>query len=177
MMNLSDYFVDKNVAIVGNASSLFQSEKKYGDLIDSFDTVCRFNKGFEISDKNSQGTKTTLVFNNGLLSMFPNFKIGYTTVLASNVSEETKNRCTFTLPENSKKEIRKLINNERPSCGLLSMYYISKLKTKNVALFGFDWKKSKTFYHKENMKGPHNWDAEKTYVTKVLLKKNNWKLI
>ena len=182
-MNLSDYFINKSVAIVGNADSLFHNEK-YGELIDSYDTVCRFNLGWKIKDKNYQGEKTTILFNNGLRLFFPDAKDrNMTTVLASNVMDETINLVTYILPEESKIEIKKLINNKRPSCGMLVMHYISKLNTKNVALFGFDWKKTKSYYHlhphriKNKGKGPHDWDAERKYATEVLLKKNNWKLL
>jgi len=174
-MSLNSYFIDKTVAIIGNANSLFLNKEKYGGLIDSFDTVCRFNLGAKIKQEEAQGSKTTIVFNNGLRSTFPDFKT--IAVLASNVSFETRNVCAYTLPEKSNEEIRNHISCERPSCGMLAMYYISQLKTKGVALFGFDWKESKTFYHKENTKGPHNWNAERKYTTEVLLQKENWKLI
>lgn len=55
----------KNVAIVGNAKSLF--DKNDGDKIDSFDFVIRFNKGF-INEPEKQGTKTDMLILACLLS-------------------------------------------------------------------------------------------------------------
>ena len=56
--NILNYIRGKNVAIVGNAKSIF--EKNNGKNIDKADVVIRFNKGFP-KNKKSQGTKTNIV--------------------------------------------------------------------------------------------------------------------
>ena len=49
----SKWFEDKSIAIVGNASFIF--ERDYGKKIDSFDVVVRINKGYLDLNNKHQG--------------------------------------------------------------------------------------------------------------------------
>ena len=55
-------FYQKSVALVGNSESLLT--KEYGNLIDSYDVVCRINRGIEnvINNPISNGTKIDVLF-------------------------------------------------------------------------------------------------------------------
>ena len=46
----------EKVIIVGNGSSIF--EKEYGDKIDSFDLVCRMNRGYFEGRKGYENSRT-----------------------------------------------------------------------------------------------------------------------
>lgn len=57
-----EYVADKRVLLVGNAASLFSSDK-HGELIDSYDVVLRFGKGFpDPQDAKFLGTKKDVWF-------------------------------------------------------------------------------------------------------------------
>jgi hypothetical protein len=68
------------------------------------------------------------------------------------------------------------LNNELgapPSTGLQILYYLSTMQNKNVNIFGFDFKKTKTFYENRN-KGRHDYDREKSFIMN-LVSQNGWK--
>ena len=59
----SKWFESKSIAIIGNASYLFDSN--YGKQIDNFDVVVRINKGYLNLSNKHQGSKTdVLAYNN-----------------------------------------------------------------------------------------------------------------
>jgi hypothetical protein len=61
-----------------------------------------------------------------------------------------------------------------PSTGLQILYYLDQINNKNVSIFGFDFKETKTFYEIRN-KGKHDYDKERLFVLK-LIKQNGWKI-
>jgi len=145
----SKWFEDKSIAIVGNASFIF--ERDYGKKIDSFDVVVRINKGYLDLNNKHQGTKTdVLAYNN--YSMIDNI---------------------FFYPLKCLEELKKKINFDRPSTGLMIIDYVLSCNPKSINLYGFDFKKTPTYYEKDRKIEPHNFDLEKKYIEKLKLKINN----
>ena len=174
-MNLFD---QNSIAIVGNAQSLFG--KNLGSVIDSYDVVCRFNAGAHIIDAKQQGSKTDIVFVNGLKPQLPKFK---TTTIHTSLRHRINGKspcCDYEIPIKDNLELIELYEHNRPSSGLMALHYISKFSPSKVGIFGFDFKETKTFYHdsdKDNLKyQPHNKNKEKEYINKVFLEIENWKL-
>ena len=62
LLDINKIFYQKSVALVGNSESLLT--KEYGNLIDSYDVVCRINRGIEniINNPISSGTKIDILF-------------------------------------------------------------------------------------------------------------------
>ena len=145
------------ISIVGNAESIF--ENQYGDLIDSVDLVIRFNHGIPIKPK-SQGTKTNI-----LVFMNP----GYKNKWPKNLTYwHTKD-----FPERT--HIEEIIG-APASNGIVAFEKVKiKYPEATVRVFGFDWKKTGSFYMAERAKTKHNYINEKEYCLN-LIKKQGWTL-
>ncbi len=148
----------KTIAVVGNASSLFDTQ--YGNLIDSYDEVIRFNLGI-IQTLISQGTKTTIIAYSyrKLAHCFP------------------KGICYWRTLQFEERKYLKIIFNAKPSNGAV---ILERLKNKNptneVSIFGFDWNQTPTWCadadDRERSK-QHNFKQERNYFLRVI-EKYNW---
>jgi hypothetical protein len=165
MKSLSDYNIHKkSIAVVGNAKSIF--DKKYGNLIDTHDLVCRINRGVVI-DSISQGTKFDIW-------AFSKFKLieDIAPLYPFPIQVETNN---FVEIINELKLSLGLINKkDKPSTGTTIIKLLSYYEPKNLSLFGFDWGVTKTFYEedlysKQNLVWKtHDFFKEKNYIEKNL---------
>jgi hypothetical protein len=54
------------------------------------------------------------------------------------------------------------------------LYYLSETNNKQVNIFGFDFKETRTFYETRN-KGQHDYNKEKIFILS-LVDKNGWKI-
>lgn len=168
---IQDIFKDKTVSLVGNASSLYEKHQK--DLIEKNNLVCRINRGYE-STGNHSGDRTDILFYSKP-DIHLDLSINQINPLAfvhlSPVDQDKQyNEKTYFFPENDWWEFRKsckLDPNKWPSTGLVSIFFLlSKVKIKSIDIFGFDFKKSKTFYHTEQTrsKARHDWAFEETFL-------------
>ncbi len=154
------------VILVGPSKSLLKN--KLGEKIDSFDIVCRMNwHGTPnlINEKNKYiiGTKKNIWFckHHGLFNMFPNpgydklvgfaqgnvmhpmtpeviSKFSSVVQLASKKGEKALNDCIKTLKEFNN-------NTSRPSCGILSIFYLLD-KYDEISICGMDGFKGGHWY-------------------------------
>jgi len=176
---LKKLFRNKTVSVVGNASSLFDSE--YGDLIDSSDIVCRFNLGPHVNSPLSHGTRTDwCIYNNYRWAEENNLFNIENDWNYIEVNFDIENKIAvkvFPLPVQSKLDLlEKLVldGSDKPSIGVYFLHFLTQCKPKQVNIFGFDWKHTHTWYNKgrkrkkdERKKG-HNWDKELDYFQKFI---------
>ena len=145
------------ISIVGNAKSIFNS--LYGSLIDTAEIIIRFNRGVPIKPE-CQGTKTHI-----LVFMNPAYKDAF--------HQNLTYWHTVNFPERTYLEN---VLGYPPSNGIVSLE-----KVKNdypnaiVQIFGFDWKKTHSFWRPERPSTKHNYKKEEAYC-KRLIKENKWKL-
>lgn len=183
MIDFSDVrniFENKSISLVGNASSLF--EKNQNHLIDKNDLVCRINRGYE-SIGESSGFRTDILFYSK-----PDLNLDISInqinpLLFVHISPPDRNRNygdnTYFFPEDEWWKFRYSLNldqNKWPSTGLTSIFFLTtKVNIKSLDIFGFDFKKTKTFYHNEQTKSKprHDWDFEETYIDELLKNKTN----
>lgn len=159
-----DFLVDairgKNVAIVGNAKSLFSY--KDGEEIDKADFVIRFNKGF-ITKPKSQGTRTDLLI---LAIEMPTDKIDsfhakYVVNRCSN--RANKERAVGFFEKKIKVLFRKFFG-AKPSSGYIAIDFCLFAGAETITLFGFDWERTPTFYNPKEYKSPHAYSREEKAV-------------
>ena len=153
---IKDDIKGKRVAIVGNAKSQF--EKEYGKLIDSYDFVIRFNRGF-ITKPKSQGTKTSMVILACLLTEKEARDYGAKYIV--NRSMNYKNDFADLTIGNLQRAIMASGIGAQPSSGFMAVNICLTFGAKEIALFGFDWGESKTFYNPDNYQTQHNYNKEK----------------
>ncbi|THH36732.1 hypothetical protein E4Z66_07230 [Aliishimia ponticola] len=162
---MASLIAGKRVAIVGNARSLFHKEQ--GSEIDGFDVIIRLNKGFVV-DTASQGSRTDMVGLTPELSeteVIQKFDPDYFLMLipkmrhylffgADNVARTLFYPFKWWLAD------RNLIG-RRPSSGFMAISWLIRLEqAEEIALFGFDFGKTATYYNPEGYKTPHDFDRE-----------------
>jgi uncharacterized protein with von Willebrand factor type A (vWA) domain len=164
-------FADKKVAIIGNAQTIFSRQN--GGVIDKNDAVVRINRG-AVLDVACQGKRTThvclslLMEAEELAAMHPTGKIIWMTPKRAELREDfiEQVRPLF-YPRKMWWKLFYKLDQHRPSTGMMTIDLIFACAPKQISLYGFDFKKSKTFYDPVNYLGPHNWQAEKLLVEKL----------
>ena len=189
---LEKEFQNKSIAVIGNAQSLFDYE--YGNIIDNHDLVIRINLGFLVDSPKSHGTKTDwVIFNNynflkknsNIFSedhKFNLLEIYNLNFIYNNETYQQDNFCRLSraIPLECLKKFQ-FTDDKKPSTGLCIVYMLSLLKTKQVSIFGFDFKRSITWYNKnrkskkEQRQNQNDWKKEEE-VLNWLCNKNKFKL-
>lgn len=169
---MKEWFDGKNIAIVGNAQSLFN--KQYGKEIDSHDVVIRINRGIETcyneSALISHGKKIDVWtfnlykslenFDNTARSKIPysykRLQMNYTPILG---------KIDSTISKEAQDEIIDMFAPKKITTGFRILHYITKFETLGVNVYGFDWKETPTFYTKHNSiaDASHAYTKEKQY--------------
>jgi hypothetical protein len=157
----------KKILLVGNGSSMLDSKRK--DLIDSYDTVVRFNSYKIEGYEEYVGTKTDIWFTCNMLHI--NEIDVYSKVLFHSWAHE--NDCKIykqikeTRPDAVKipKDIIKSIPVKTPSTGLIAIYYFNF----QVDIIGFDWwDKDKHHYGDNEQRGTVHKPEEEYKIIKQL---------
>jgi hypothetical protein len=171
------------INVVGNSKSLFN--KEYGDLIDTHPTI-RFNY-LESIDPIHQGKRWDYVATSNPREICKwGTSVPFHTLLFTTWSTACKkelsckkfNSNVIQVPDDVWMALDK-ISPKRPSTGLTVLYYLDSLQISHVNIFGFDWKKTLSFYNDEkkdkNENKFHDYSFEQDYCLK-LIEKNNWTL-
>lgn len=156
---IKEYVNGKDVAIVGNAKSLFR--KKYGKEIDGHDFVIRFNKGF-ITKPEKQGTKTSLLI---LACELTKDEIdSYKSMFVANRSRHYNNQVDFTIGNDERQKMKNFIGSQ-PSTGFMAVDIALCFGAKTIDLYGFDFEKTPTFYNPKGYKTQHDYSEEEKILT------------
>ena len=155
---LKDKIKGKNVAIVGNAKSLF--DKQYGEDIDDADFVIRFNRGF-ITRPECQGIKT------GLLILACNLSQdeikSYHAQYVANRSQHYDNKADFTIGNDERAKMKNYIGSQ-PSTGFMAIDICLFFEAKSINLYGFDFEATPTFYNPEGYQTQHDYAKEREII-------------
>lgn len=155
---------------MGNANSILKTNN--GNQIDST-FVLRMNRGLPIKP-NAQGAKTDMlcysepsVFKNQEIDNFDGIKVHMSPkgrILGDDCG-------VYYFPIDFWEELFKTLKS-RPSVGVMSIYLIHKPKVPNVHVFGFNFKKTKT-YSSFNKRRTHDFEAEERFCLN-LIAQNGW---
>ena len=168
-----------SIVLVGNGSSI--RDKENGKLIDSFDTVVRFNsykiKGFE----KHTGIKTDIWFtvNRGHIKDVDTYKYVYT-----HSWEKNENKCEITSYIREYVEAEKINHDlilsipiKAPSTGLIAIYYFIE-KYGSVTITGFDWwDREEHHYGDKEVRGTLHKPKEEHKIIMELVKENKLKFL
>ena len=176
-MNDFPKLLPNNLSIVGNAESLLASS--YGWLIDQHPTI-RFNRT-QIINSQAQGKRWDYLASSEVntFEMYNKILPPFHSLIFSPIKPEmvykvkkVSFQCNILhLPLQQSLDLQRTIGNV-PSTGLQILYYLDSINHRCVHIFGFDFKKTKTFYEIRN-KGAHDWIKEERLI-KELVKKNSW---
>ena len=167
------------LSIVGNAESIFQ--KEYGSLIDTRATI-RFNRA-DIIRKECQGSRWDFLASSEI-NTFEKYN-SETPKFHTLIFTPTKRELEYKIKKVNFKADKIRLPLEQslwlekelgapPSTGLQILYYLDQINNKDVSIFGFDFKQTKTFYEIRN-KGNHDYNKERYFVLEMI-EQNGWKI-
>lgn len=166
---LRESFTNKEIAVVGNAQSLFG--KGHGWLIDTNDIVCRFNAGAIVKDPESQGTRTDVAIMSPPHIFRDTIKQFCDTITVVHVTSRWRGPDKYIkTPYAYNKRLEEVILKSRPSSGALwiNLLLSRECDVKKIRLYGFDWKDSPTYYNGNQVAdGPHNYDNERAWMKQL----------
>ena len=168
-----------SVILVGNGSSII--DKKNGVLIDSFNTVVRFNsyktEGYELYT----GTKTDVWFtvNKAHIKDINKYKEVYTHSWEKNENKCELNKCIrkYRHTEKINHDLILSMPIKAPSTGLIAIYYFIE-KYGFVTITGFDWwDRDEHHYADEEVRGTLHKPKEEYKIIKQLQSENKIKFL
>jgi hypothetical protein len=156
----------KRIAVVGNAVSLMDG--RHGGEIDRHDVVVRFNRGVIVAP-DQQGYKTTIhclacdVSGREVARSWPGARIAFVTPLRFHLADDLRDEAAdcACLPIRDWWDLVNDIGGNRPSAGLSMLDYLRKFNCAKISIYGFDWKRTKTFYHDQKRPDWHSGEAER----------------
>ena len=167
------------LSIVGNAESIFQ--KEHGSLIDACATI-RFNRA-DIIKNECQGSRWDFLASSEV-NTFEKYN-AETPKFHTLIFTPTKREQEYKIKKVNFKADKIRLPLEQslwlekelaapPSTGLQILFYLDQINNKDVSIFGFDFKETKTFYEIRN-KGKHDYNKERSFVLKMI-EQNGWKI-
>jgi hypothetical protein len=184
---LKEWFQNKSVALIGNATSLF--EKSYGGFIDSHDVVVRINKAAMLLNsfdaEFSHGKRTDVWFFWSVHEYDYHFdKIDQNIKKIHSGFQFRKSSridaVDFIYPTEMYQNLKLVAGSKRnPTTGFIAIDYITRCNPKMLSVFGFDWKKTPTHTDPDRiaeMKCPHNYDIEEQYCMEHVFTHSNTNL-
>lgn len=166
----------RSVAIVGNSTSLLATTQ--GKLIDSHDVIIRMNRGFPIKPA-AQGARLDVwCFSN--IDMARQAPAGFAAPHAIWMSPKLRHQldgsvdCGF-YPILRWRRLRARLG-APPSVGAMAVDLVSCATPASVSIFGFDFKRSGTFYTASVEKGRHDYAAESRYVM-AMAQRPGWRFV
>ncbi len=169
MEHCTQAFKRKTVAIVGNANSIF--EHSSGKTIDETDVVVRINQGAPINFI-AQGGRTDILClavptgRAAISETFGNPAIIFVSPRRAILSSDLVDTVAV-LPLQNWKVVSSLLGGCRPSAGMIATWIAHYLlQASSVSLYGFDLKKTKTYYADKMRRKHHNWALEEALMMK-----------
>lgn len=183
-MNIQQYLTNKNIALVGNAKSLFNKNRV--KHINSHDIVWRMNWGVNLTSKQKQLVgKRCEVYSaggpRGVKTTFTVQKPQYYLFTPGNECTKSKTPPKYSnVPDEVTLNLKKKLQHTDskpvfPSTGLIALTWITKyIDFKTITLFGFDFFKTRTFYRNMDHFGGHKPKREEEIFNEMI--NNNQKI-
>jgi hypothetical protein len=172
LKNDFSYLQRCSVALVGNAQSIFGTE--HGAAIDNHDVVVRMNAGWVV-DARCQGSRTDILClsmgldRTAVQDKFGNPQVIWMTPKRRMMHASLRKFGVYYYPKRCWRILKNDLSGSRPSTGAMAVdLFCRQLSVVNITLYGFDFKKTKTFYLEQDHVGPHRYDLEEQFVTAVV---------
>jgi len=171
---IQEFCKGKDICLPGNANSILKEKKD----IDSFDVVCRMNRGTPRGKEAFIGSRTDILFlstgmsgENIRSSFKPRFVIWMTE--CNRLAKPWVLENAIQNPGKDWRELQKQLG-MNPSTGFLALnFFLKRIDFKSLTIYGFDFFETKTWYNTKIDSGQkHCGQKEKLLITEML--KGKW---
>jgi hypothetical protein len=171
------FLKDKSICLLGNSKNILKTPKQ----IDTYDIVCRINRGTPLHKEEFLGTRTDVLFlatkmeEKTITKDFnPEFVV-WTTKSIVLQTDWVKENAIQNPPEDWQ-ELRDNLNT-LPSTGCVSIVFLLKhIKFATLTIYGFDFFQSGTWYH-NCQQSWHNGTIEEIFITNLIKNDSRIQLI
>lgn len=176
---IKEYLKDKNICLLGNARSILNTKKD----IDSFDIVCRMNRGVPQGREKYIGSKTNIVFMSTkfreIWKQQFNAKFIVWMTECQKLATDWIKKNAIQNPPGDWRELRaKYPEDKLPSTGCIAINFLLRhIKFKSLTIYGFDFFKTGTWYHNLNNQAWHPVELEEKLIREMIKDQENIKLI
>ena len=177
LIKVQEFMLNKNICLLGNSNSILKHPKN----IDSYDIICRINRGSPIGREKYIGSRTDILFlatrmeENIINSIFKPKYVIWTTKDVRLQSKWIKEHAIQNPPEDWQ-ELKDTLAT-LPSTGCVAINFLVKYIAFNkLTLVGFDFFKSGTFYHHARQTW-HDGANEEQYIRYLIRNESNITLL
>jgi hypothetical protein len=168
----------KTIAVVGNARSLLASA--HGAAIDAHDVVLRMNRGLA-AVPGAQGSRTEILAFatfRGVADIHERFGARWHIWMSPKERDAAPRSQLPPMTEFYDLDRWQALHDHlgsRPSVGAMVLDYLSTKDPRGVTVFGFDFKRSHTFYQQKQHIGPHDYRSEEAFCEE-LVRASRWNI-
>jgi hypothetical protein len=178
LIKLQDYLNKKTICLLGNSNSILKTPKN----IDSYDIICRINKGSPLRKEKFIGSRTDVLFLSTKMEdidITKNFHPKYVVWINKNSSLQNNWLSQQVIKTSSEDwiEVKEKLTT-LPSSGCVSIYFLIKyINFIRLDIYGFDFFKSGTWYHNLKNQPWHNGNLEEKFIKNLITTNQKVQLI
>ena len=175
LIEIQNFLRNKKICLLGNSNNILKNQKN----IDSYDVVCRINRGNPIGKEKFIGSRTDILFLSTKMKdidITKNFNPKYVVWIIKDIKQQNnwETQHVIKVPPDDWREVKDKLTT-LPSTGCTSIYFLIKhIDFDKLDIYGFDFFKSGTWYHNLKNQQWHNGTLEKQFITNLI--KNNEKI-
>lgn len=174
-MELQKFLHNKKICLLGNSNNILKNPKN----IDSYDIICRINRGIPIDKEKFIGSRTDILFLSTKMKdteIKKNFNPKYVMWITKDINCQSPwlNQHVIKVPPQDWQEVKDILIT-LPSSGCISIYFLIKhIDFNNLDIYGFDFFTSGTWYHNLKNQPWHSGNLEKQFISNLI--KDNQKV-
>jgi len=175
LTNIQQFTENKNIVLLGNARSILTNEKD----IDTFDIVCRINRGIPKGKEKAIGSRTDILFlatkmrEEQITQNFDPRFIVWTTDSQGLALPYVMTYATQNPPEDWRTLYHRVQPDALPSTGYVAINFLLKhINFKSLTIYGFDFFQTGTWYHNLLNQKWHNGKKEEKLIKEMIKNKN-----
>jgi hypothetical protein len=178
LIEIQNLLKNKKICLLGNSKSILKNKKD----IDSYDCICRINKGIPKGKENVIGSRTDVLFlatKMKEIDIEKNFNPKFIVWITKNDRKSNIwiNQHVIKTPSEDWYEIKNQLTT-LPSAGCNAIYFLIKhIEFFSLDIYGFDFFKSGTWYHTLKNQPWHNGNLEEQFITNLIKTNSRVQLI
>jgi hypothetical protein len=175
LIEIQNFLKNKRMCLLGNSKSILKNQKD----IDSYDSICRINKGISKEKEHFIGSRTDILFLSTKIEesdIEKNFNPKYVIWVIKDAKKESpwSGLNVIKTPSEDWYEIKNKLTT-LPSTGCNAIYFLIKyIDFSQLDIYGFDFFKSGTWYHNLKKQSWHNGNLEEQFINNLI--KNSQKV-